>query len=350
MAARATDLSVAAGAAIAIAERGDCGPDALSLPALCQAAEPVVLRGVARHWSLVQAGLRGADEAMALLRAHDTGRSLQYSYGGPEIGSRPFYRDDCSALNFQVQRGSVSTLLDAIAAHRDDPQPPTYYLASLPVDANLPGLRAHNDLDVAANGSPVQPSIWIGNRVIASCHYDALDNLACCAVGQRRFTLFPPEQVANLYPGPLDPTPGGQVVSMVDFADPDLQRFPRFADALPHARSVVLEPGDALFIPSMWWHHVQSLQPFNVLINYWWSSAPAHLPAAMPALYHALWAIRDRPAAEKQAWRALFDHYVFGPAEQAGEHLPEPARHALGPIDPMLSRQLRAMLIGKLNR
>ncbi len=153
MAARATALSVAAGAAIA--ELSDCDPEALPLPALCEAAEPVVLRGVARSWSLVQAGLRSADEAMALLRAHDTGRPLQYSYGGPEIGSRPFYRDDCSVLNFQVQRGSVSTLLDAIAAHRDDPQPPTYYLASLPVDANLPGLRAHNDLDVAANGGHV---------------------------------------------------------------------------------------------------------------------------------------------------------------------------------------------------
>ncbi|MCL1550658.1 cupin-like domain-containing protein [Xanthomonas nasturtii] len=348
MAVRATDPSVAARAVIA--ERSDCTPDALPLAALCDAAEPVVLRGVARHWSLVQAGLRSAEDAMALVRAHDTGRHLQYSYGGPDICSRPFYRDDCSALNFEVQRGSVSTLLDAIASHRNDVQPPTYYLASLPVDANLPGLRADNSLDVTAHGSPVQPSIWIGNRVIASCHYDALDNLACCAVGQRRFTLFPPGQVANLYPGPLDPTPGGQVVSMVDFAQPDLQRFPRFAEALPHARSVVLAPGDALFIPGMWWHHVESLQPFNVLINYWWSSAPAQLPAAMPALYHALWAIRDRPAAEKQAWRALFDYYVFGPAGQAGEHLPEPARQALGPIDPMLARQLRAMLIGKLNR
>lgn len=208
MAVRATDPSVAARAVIA--ERSDCTPDALPLAALCDAAEPVVLRGVARHWSLVQAGLRSAEDAMALVRAHDTGRHLQYSYGGPDIGSRPFYRDDCSALNFEVQRGSVSTLLDAIAAHRNDVQPPTYYLASLPVDANLPGLRADNSLDVTAHGSPVQPSIWIGNRVIASCHYDALDNLACCAVGQRRFTLFPPEQVANLYPGPLDPTPGGR--------------------------------------------------------------------------------------------------------------------------------------------
>jgi hypothetical protein len=334
----------------AVAERSDCHPDALPLAALCDAAEPVVLRGIARDWSLVQAGRRSPEEAMALLRAHDSGRSLQYSRGGPEIAGRPFYTDDCSALNFEVQRGSLSSLLEAIVTHRDDPQPPTYYLASLPIDDNLPGLRAGNDLDFAASGIAVQPSIWIGNRVTASCHYDAPNNLACCTVGQRRFTLFPPEQVANLYPGPLDPTPGGQVVSMVDIANPDLLRYPRFAQALAQARTVVLEPGDAVFIPGMWWHHVQSLQPFNVLVNYWWSSVPAHLPSPMPALYHALWAIRDRPAAEKEAWRALFDYYVFGPAERAGEHLPEQARHALGPIDPTLARQLRALLLGRLNR
>ena len=70
----------------------------------------------------------------------------------------------------------------------------------------------------------------------------------------------------------------------------------------------------------------------------------------MHALYHALWTIRDRPEREKQAWREVFDYYVFGPGERAGEHLPEGARSMLGPIDENLARQMRAMLIGKLNR
>ena len=96
----------------------------------------------------------------------------------------------------------------------------------------LPGFREDNDLDFAERGVDAPPAIWIGNRTIASCHYDAPNNIACCVVGRRRFTLFPPEQIFNLYPGPLDPTPGGQAVSLVDFANPDFERYPRFREAL----------------------------------------------------------------------------------------------------------------------
>jgi hypothetical protein len=70
----------------------------------------------------------------------------------------------------------------------------------------------------------------------------------------------------------------------------------------------------------------------------------------MNALYHAMWTIRDRPEREKQAWREVFEHYVFGPSERAGEHLPEAARGVLSPMDEMRARQVRAMLLNKLNR
>ncbi len=325
-------------------------PDALPLQALLAGGEPVVLRGLCRGWRLVQAGEDSPQAAIAHLLEHYNGRPLPYSWGPPATAGRPFYAEGFTSLNTEARRGRLDDVLADIVAHLDDARPPTHYVASVPVDGVLPGLRAGNDLDFAAHGVDASPAIWIGNRTTASCHYDAPDNIACCVVGRRRFTLFPPEQVHNLYPGPLDPTPGGQAVSIVDFDAPDLEQFPRFRDALPHARGVVLEPGDAIFIPSMWWHHVQGLSPFNILVNYWWSSMPAYIPTPMHALHHALWAIRDRPEREKQAWREVFDYYVFGPAQRAGEHLPEPARKMLAPIDETLARQLRAWLIARLNR
>lgn len=328
----------------------DCRADDLPLAQLLEGGEPVVLKGLVSHWALVRAGAESDQAAMRYLRSHYNGKPVGYSYGEPSIGGRPFYTPDFSALNCVVRRDQLDAVLTQIEEHLDDERPPTYYVASLPIDSCLPGFRQDNDLSFAAAGVDAPPTIWIGNRTIASCHYDAPNNLACCAVGRRRFTVFPPEQIHNLYPGPLEPTPGGQAVSVVDLTAPDLVTYPRFERALAAGQTAILEPGDAIFVPSMWWHHVEGLSAFNTLVNYWWSSVPQYIPTPMNALYHAMWTIRDRPEREKQAWREVFQHYVFGPSERAAEHLPEAARGVLGPMDETRARQIRAMLLNKLNR
>jgi hypothetical protein len=176
------------------------------------------------------------------------------------------------------------------------------------------------------------------------------DNLAVCAVGRRRFTLFPPEQFANLYPGPLENTPAGRPVSMVDLRDPDLAAYPRFREALASAQVAELEPGDALFVPSMWWHHVEGLDPFNVLVNYWWRDAPHFLGKPEDALFHAILALRDLPEAEKAHWRALLDHYVFTNGADVTDHLPPDGRGILAPLTAETAGQIRARLLRSLSR
>jgi hypothetical protein len=164
-------------------------------------------------------------------------------------------------------------------------------------------------------------------------------------VGQRRFTLFPPDQFRNLYLGPIDNTPAGRAVSMVDLAAPDLATYPRFADAMASALVADLEPGDALYIPSLWYHHVEASAPFNVLINYWWRDTPRFLGQPQNALNHAILAIRDLPPAQRDIWRAMFEHYVFSGGTDAAAHIPPPAQGVLAPFDAQSAGRMHAFLL-----
>jgi hypothetical protein len=328
-------------------------PDAIPYSELMAAQRPAILKGVLRDLPLVQAGLRAPEDAVRYLKSFYGGRPVVGSTGAPEIGGRYFYNADVTALNFEASRVALDEYLDRILAHLEDEAPPSFYVGSTDIDHYLPGLGQENGLvlnDPMFEGNSPMVGIWIGNRTIATTHYDMSNNIACVMAGRRRFTLFPPEQVANLYPGPLELTPGGQVVSMVDLRDPDFSRFPRFREALAAGEVAEMEHGDMLFYPALWWHNVEALDAFNVMINYWWSLSPAFIDTPQTTLLHALLSLRDRPETEKRAWRALFDYYVFGPADVAGAHLPEHARGSLGPMDDVKSRKLRAQLLNRLSR
>jgi hypothetical protein len=297
---------------------------------------PLVLRGLVADWPLVQAARRSPLAADAYLRRFYRDATVLATHAPPETGGRIFYNDDLSGFNFQSQMVRFDQVLDALRAHLDHPAPPTLYVGSTSIDTCLPGLRAENDVNFGAR-DPLA-SIWIGNRTRIPAHYDVPDNLACVAAGRRRFTLFPPEQLANLYVGPLDFTPAGQSVSLVDLHQPDLARYPRFAEALAHAQSAELEAGDALFIPSMWWHHVEGLTPFNILLNYWWRQSPDWMDTPFNTLLLGLMTVRDLPPAQRAAWRQRFDHYVFDSDDSAA------------PLDADDARALRAQLLRLLSR
>jgi hypothetical protein len=239
-------------------------------------------------------------------------------------------------------------VLDEMKGYRDNPRPAAIYVGSTTIDTVLPGLHADNDIDLGARDALA--SIWIGNQTRIAAHYDLPDNLAVVAAGRRRFTLFPPEQLANLYVGPLDFNPAGQAISLVDFANPDYARFPRFREALAQAQVAELEPGDAIFIPSMWWHHVEALAPFNVLVNYWWRQSPEYMDTPTNALMLALLTMRELPPAQRQAWQEVFRHYIFETDEASVAHLPPHARYALAPLDEERARSLRATLVKRINR
>lgn len=348
-------MTAAPRAARTVETREEALPHGVGWEEVVAADRPILFKGAAADWPLVRAGLSSADEAAALLAAGWSGRPVVVYRGEPEIGGRFAYTPAFDGFNFATSREPLDAVLGEILALRDDPEPPAIYVGSTDLGLYFPRLGEAVPFDPAAihpmlAEHPGLASVWLGNRTTASCHYDDTHNIAVCAVGRRRFTLFPPEQVANLYPGPLEPTPGGQVISMVDFRQPDLQRHPRFARALEVAQVAEMEPGDVLAYPAMWWHHVEALEAFNVLVNFWWNAVPGYVDSPQGTLLHALLALRDRPASEKAAWRALFDYYVFGDPETPRAHLPEQVHGALASLDEVLARRLRAQVTRRLQR
>lgn len=318
------------------------------LDALLEGArEPFVLRGIAADWPLVAAGKQSGRAARRYLLDHARDRPFKVSIGPPGHDGRLFYDADM-AMNFRVGTGKLGDIFAGIDKAEEAGEVRTVYLASIDIPSHFDGLDEANPIDLGTR-DPLK-SIWIGTRTRIAAHNDFPDNFACCAAGRRRFTLFPPHQFANLYLGPIDNTPAGRAVSMVDFNAPDLGAHPRFVDALAEAQTVELEPGDAIFIPSMWWHHVEGLADFNILVNYWWRRSPAWLGQPQDALNHAILAIRDLPDADKAIWRAMFDHYVFDNDRQTTDHIPEPARGILAPLTRESAGRLRAFLLRTLSR
>lgn len=311
-------------------------------------AEPLILKGLASSWPIVKAGLNSQADAEKYLLQFYKGQEVTAFLGKPENNGRIFYDETLSGFNYD----SVSTKLDfalkQLALHANNPNAPSIYIGSTSVDTYLPGFRAENDLNLQQHNPLI--SIWLSNKCRIAAHWDSPLNIACSVVGHRRFTLFPFEQMENLYIGPLDKTPAGQAISLVDFYNPDFEKFPKFKEAIEYAQVADLEPGDAIFIPSMWWHHVESLDSLNVLVNYWFDGPPIFYGKGVNALFHSVLSIRDLSPEQRKAWKQMFDYYVFDYQKENFQHIPEQAQGAIGELTDENARRIRARLLNQLNK
>lgn len=127
-------------------------------------------------------------------------------------------------------------------------------------------------LDAGNLGKLEHCQLWIGRGgAVTPAHFDSMENLFVQILGRKRFLLFSPDQVFNLYPYPAWHTLDSY--SMVDFERPDLERFPAFQQAC--ALEAVLDPGDILYLPKHWFHHVHALLGDNASLSFWSDRPPA---------------------------------------------------------------------------
>jgi hypothetical protein len=312
------------------------------LSTLVSDSHPVLIKGLVSHWPAVQAGLQGDEAIAAYLKGMDNGNPASVLEAHNTIKGRFAYGPDMSDFNFHRRLKPVSAGINQILAAEAHPNPPYIYIQSTETSQHLPRFQAENPCPVLPPS--IAPRIWISNATRAQTHNDNDHNIACVVAGRRRFTLFPPEQVTNLYIGPMDHTPSGRAISLASLEEPDFERFPKFAEALKTATVAELEPGDALYVPKYWWHHVQSLTPFNVLVNYWWGNSAPTVDNPMSPFLAALLALKDISPADKVYWKAMFDHYIFQTGGDPVAHIPPAHQGGLGKPTPKNRTEILAAL------
>jgi hypothetical protein len=303
--------------------------------------EPVVVRGLIGDWPVVAVARDGPEAVNAYLKTLYNGTPVGVIRGDPAIRGRFFYRQDMSGVNFGRDSAPFGVAMELLLNEMRSADPASIYIQSLPMAQFFPRfMELHH---VAALGHAIAPRIWIGNALTVQTHFDMLKNVACLVTGRRRFTLFPPDQLPNLYIGPLDLTPSGVPVSMVRLDAPDFAKYPRFRAALAQARVAELAPGDGIYIPFAWWHHVESLAPFNILVNYWWSEGGPNSGSFAP-LMHAIAMLRDLPEQERSVWRGFFDYFVFKTSGEPRAHLSPEHRGVLGEMTERRVEEIKALL------
>ncbi|CAE8653992.1 unnamed protein product, partial [Polarella glacialis] len=155
-------------------------------------------------------------------------------------------------------------------------------------------------------GAISRNQLFVGfSDFLTACHYDQQHNMFLQIRGAKRFLLFDPSCTPALYPfpshHPLDRK------ARLDLENPDFESFPRSRALAGRGVEALLEPGDVLFLPMSWFHHVHSIGPENVSLNYWfYDSGVLFQPSKL------IWPLTAASAVE------LSRHVEYFVAEQLG--------------------------------
>lgn len=147
-----------------------------------------------------------------------------------------------------------------------------YYLRALHSDKER-SQPARFDQDFAELAADLSlPQLWPCEAFFSSvlrissarlrlwAHYDVMDNILVQVCGHKRVLLFRPCDASDLYLR-------GDKSAVADLEQADLARWPNLTRLIPLVAH--LRPGDALFIPALWFHSVTAHE-FSVAVNVFW--------------------------------------------------------------------------------
>jgi lysine-specific demethylase 8 len=194
------------------------------------------------------------------------------------------------------------------------PRNPGTYLAAATMN-NFPGLAEELKISRAVVRPVHRENLWIGNATRSGLHFDLADGLLTQVYGSKSAVLVPAGRFSQVYPDPEL-----HMKSRVDPDHIDERAFPRFAEADRFAAT--LHPGDALFIPRLWWHHLVC-DDVSISVNAWFGKLHrGDLPATILRAGPAVWRQAGRDFVSLGIQKREFQQRLFS-AKPSGLRLYE---------------------------